>query len=295
MKGFIGNLISRHLETGKNILPRLPGRYEDADNFSNMSGNFAETNDRLPNLAPSGYPPYSENNPEKSKTIYSPDSQSKGFPANAQVSHSENNFGEEQSIRITNGIPGSKSQQDSPGTDLKRSKPGSYSHLTTVPDNPVSAEKTTSAERNPFLSGPSRINSKADESNAAPLQNDSSDQEPKLSRNAGKIMDHPDRISQETTQKVKPISEKINIKPADHNTGGAFGIPPGATNTKPNLSQSLSATFGSTETRQVIKVTIGQINVRAVMQSTPAAPQKPKSVRNPAFSLEDYLKQRTTE
>lgn len=296
MKDFIGKLISRHIASGKNIMPRLPGRYENVDHFSSgMAGNFAETNDRLLVNTTAFEPTYSETNPEKPKASHTAISQVKGISAAVKSGYQKNNPAEELRNLITGGIPGDMPQHASQGTDLKRAKPGRDPSLAIIPAHPVSPEELTLAKKNPSLSDHSWADKKTEITNTSAFQKESSGPKPKLPRNAGKSFDHPESNNQQTTQVGKLISEIIQIKPTDSNPGGAFGKPPGTTNSKPDLSQSISAVNGNAETRQVIKVTIGQINVRAVMQPTPAVQQKPKTVRNPAFTLEDYLKQRTTE
>ena len=68
-----------------------------------------------------------------------------------------------------------------------------------------------------------------------------------------------------------------------------MGIPAGISEKKNGFNSDVPS-GSDKETKQVIKVNIGRIDVKADTQAIP--PPKPKVVRTPKLSLSEYLNQR---
>ena len=92
------------------------------------------------------------------------------------------------------------------------------------------------------------------------------------------------------TNSVNPLMENSDFAITPRKHGGLLGEPPAFNNRK--INQNFPVNHSDHQTAPVIKVSIGQINVRAVTPPQVSA-KKPKMVPKPTLSLEDYLKQRT--
>jgi hypothetical protein len=118
-------------------------------------------------------------------------------------------------------------------------------------------------------------------------------EEPVFSRETEKKLGLSSDVLPVSSKEAEPFPQRELKMPVER-SAGVFGEPPGAIS-----SQNLKGDQGSVNDHHdnmanpVIKVTIGQINVRAVSPPPPVAVPKPREAQKPLLSLEDYLKQRS--
>jgi hypothetical protein len=106
----------------------------------------------------------------------------------------------------------------------------------------------------------------------------------------------PERAARQETSKqlplIEPIVRSLNDprEPAVEQSEG--GVNPPAPFQEPVLfsGQKYSQTTDIQAERQVVQVTIGRVDVRAIFAPPAQEPQQPRST--PAMSLDDYLRQR---
>lgn len=252
MGSFIRNLISRHFEAGKNIVPRLPGRFEPVDGRNGSQHEYAEFHEgpeNKPGLQPEmrGHGFISEENQVSTGAHFSvkkevtppvvDDNQAHELPAR------QNFMDDDQEKQVAGIMPDMVANHGYPS--------GFYE-----PEAFNTGEKMGNEKKRP-LPGI----------------------EPILPGNI-----KPDENDESTAYKE---SREFNIQPV--RSQGAFGEPPGSKrpeiDTAPVFRQDPAADH-------IIKVSIGQIIVRAVVPSAPVTVQKPKEAHKPVLTLEDYLKQR---
>lgn len=265
MNNFISNLISRHIAPANNVMPRLRGKFEAESNLSNtLPGdisssveNFTEPTAAAATLPPP--PPISQKH--------------------TGVEKKEQTFSFESEPDFLNQ-----------NTD----------HPEIINDHPVKPLNIAVEE---FTKEPVQNKTLKNDEVADPVPGKKNDQKENhlVITNYHKTANEEWVIKQEN-KKEKDVLFPVEPKPIDpfignnefaissHKQGGLLGEPPAFNHAKGNQHFVINDSAEDHST-PIIKVTIGQINVRAVTSPQVTA-KKQQMVPKPTLSLEDYLKQR---
>jgi hypothetical protein len=119
------------------------------------------------------------------------------------------------------------------------------------------------------------------------------DEEQAIYRSPEKIPDLTPKVRPVSSSDVKPFTSSEEFIYLADKSAGTLGEPPGAIGLN-NISDHLDfkTNYPDITANPVIRVSIGQINVRAVSHPPAVSPQKSREVSKPLMSLEDYLKQK---
>jgi len=277
MGSFIKSLISRHIEHGKKVTPRLRGRFEPMDIAANsLSADLAESRENQVDQIPAhdagskGGKDMIKESPGRSIAEIKPVTP---FHLDSPEKKDENEDHPEtgnQSIRPA--IP----HRFHPVEEMSGTAPVSMKSMNEP--GPVNITQVISPKENPVIIKREGI-----------ILNE----EPELNREAEKEPDLSSAVLPVISNAPEPLSPG-ELKMPNGRPGGAFGEPPGAISRQIiRIDEGPANDQQDVMSTSVIKVTIGQINVRAVSPPPPVAAPKPREAQKPSLSLEDYLKQRS--
>jgi hypothetical protein len=283
MSNFSSSLIFRHLQPGNNVIPRLPGKFEPLDNSANdnLSG-FSTVQANLPEQPAVKIPKSQQVSPELLKRNEERISEIVNPVSSVQTSSLKNEYGIEErnpenpvnTRKLTTPI------QNLPFDDFDQTTPPIDTTQNLGSDSRIVTEIVNQKENHFVVTNNSKI----------------IHEEQIINRLNEKPSALSDTVLSPESNEIKPFPENTKVILPAEKSSGVFGEPPGAiafNNT--NENRSLSYFPPETEVHPVIKVSIGQINVRAVTPSPSFTIQKPRVAPKPALSLEDYLKQRSKE
>jgi hypothetical protein len=277
MNNFISNIISNHIRPVNAVLPRLPGRFESLDN----------TTDTIP----SGIDTVQENTAVPSQGINIPHS-SKATDTQEEITGASTVFQSSVIPVSDQGRQNTDKQFSSADSDNKIKEERSPFIKT---DLPVEEEsQSTLVFSGNYFNAP--INT--GQPPVKPLQendpvfpnNDKSDQ-----NNWGKRILENKRDNKDEPVFSLPVLSLENNEPIHSvvKPAGILGEPPGAKNfNNPDTRAFLAGEESAANAAPMIKVSIGQISVRAVTQP-PVVAKKIHPVPQQGLSLEDYLKKRS--
>ena len=284
MSGFINNLISRHLEPDMSVSPRLPGRFESVDKSANYNqiGSFSFTENQ-----PEQFPAGSAGN-NAALTIHDSD-----IKRNSKRQTDKSNIGATlfHSPQLENRLEkGFENQNNSemPGNykfsqnkliinDLNNitSQNNKMPEIDTV--SGTIEDKVNQKKKHLLVSGSTKTHSEEEMIN---------EEKERTAYSSKSVL--PQNLNQSDDNKI--------IKLPSEKSGGAFGDPPGAlSNSRIPGNKRLENFHPDIDSRPVIKVSIGQINVRAVTSTPLVVSQKSRGVPKQSLTLEDYLKQRSKD
>ncbi len=273
MGNFVSSLLARHIDSGEKVLPRLSGIYEHAKTFRDTG--FTELTD--------SYSPVVLNEPEP------------GFPATAKAlgraSGHEFPVGEQTRMppEPVNKAPETVQEpgfQHLPLNNAPRQDSGNFSQSPKEgylqPEIQIQHHPGFEKEMQPAMPNPLEKKS------------DTLIEIVRAERVKERVIDLEFTVRpKEVTEKPVFPGENLNtVKRPTEKASGILGEPPGL---RPGFSDSKQAMpLLKEEPKQapVIKVSIGQIHIRAVAPPPPVNNTKPKDVYKPILTLEDYLKGR---
>jgi hypothetical protein len=276
MGNYLSSLLSRHIETGEKVLPRLAGSFEQVKSFpeagiteiTDTSGSLlGDEHEAISPLSRKvGYhepKPVFLHSEEPQQNRFQPENRSNPYPVASSDPASFTSQPEPPWLPAPKGLEAGFSLPDyniqmPPKSDVRKED---YS----LNEFQEGEEKRVISFENTRIQEAKEI---------APLQSSfSSDHEqPAKSTQSMELR----------TEGRKPIAY----------TFGILGEPPGL-RAEPNAGNSvLPDRNAASKPAPVIKVSIGQINVRAVTSPSPVSAPKNRDVPKPLLSLEDYLKGR---
>lgn len=261
MNNFINNIISRHVDSGKNVMPRLRSRFESPDNSAvDLPVTFAPVHEKFTEQVTDSTQAPSVNNKNITKEKNTSVEKDHSF-LSSKIAPPQNN--NDNDFQIPNRLP--LTPVATPVVEQQNDQ--------VVPE--TNNEKKILKEKYLVIDNYRKIISTEQVIN---MENDS-------------VTDFSATVLPVKPKPVSPVIENKELNGSTNKSYGWLGEPPGAKvfNHLNADEKSLSNEPGTGYT-PVIKVSIGQINVRAVTQ-TPVAIKKPRIVLKPALSLEDYLKQ----
>jgi hypothetical protein len=277
MNNFISNIISNHLQPVNVVLPRLPGRYESLENTPDTITSGIDTiqeNTAVPSQGINISHSPKATDTQAEITGPSTVSQSAAIPVSDREMQKtdqqflsadrDNKIKEERPPFIKTGLP---VEEEGQSTLLFS---GNYFN---APINPGESVVNPLQKNEPVLPA----NDKSDQNNWGK----------RILENNRENKDEPlFSLPVLALEKNEPIHSVV--KPA-----GILGEPPGAKNfNNPDTRAFLAGEDSATNTAPIIKVSIGQISVRAVTQP-PVVAKKITPVPQQGLSLEDYLKKRS--
>lgn len=276
MNNFISNIISRHVASNQNVLPRLRSRFEPMENagsttptdFLAVKENFAEPiqgTAQMPSK-PGANISLKPGNGGTDKIVNSLFS----FPATSlQNEHAEHSEISETHPQKANPVITPLNQFE---YGYLQNSAQQNDDIAPVIDNKIENHNVDHFETNHFQNravGGEFIKNKKE-----------------------KEKDIFSNAIDDKSNHVKPFLEKMAVKEISGKYQGLLGEPPSA-----KAFQNLKATETSLSNihnganKPVIKVSIGQIHVRAV-NPPQVITKKPRVISQPGLSLETYLKQR---
>jgi hypothetical protein len=282
---FVSNIINRHIEPAKNIMPRLRGKFEPPAQSPAIGAESFTANETIisqqasVDLGPANEsfrdsvgPVEAGNSGTGIADVINPTNKSTTVlpPANPalKVRDSIGMQKEENELEITDGLPPGEIKKSQPNfNDQKEKKEWMQKEL------PLSKGK----KEKYFVITNYEISKDSQVIEAQHAFNKTSQQE----------------LTSSATPSIKPIFKTKESIQHSNNKRGIFGEPPGAgLYNGGNKNGNLFNNHFEQETTQVIKVSIGQISVKAITPP-PASKSTPVSRElKPALSLETYLKNR---
>lgn len=283
MNNFISNLLFRHVEAGNNIKPRIRSLFEPVTNFPGIYPGAALTGQDIAGENLLNFPRQEQNH------------------FNSQSAESPNTSPDQN----LNSFPGTSNENDMVNKDFLKS---SFLHPRDKEDNKLfhfEKEKAFNQIKSTPIVQPG--GGATTLGTAAPVRRQSETttrEEDLLHTNnengtAGFFKEH--HSTKENVSAINPISYSAEtIKPVLKKYGAEGSESQGRGNSFSGLlnqyrqlptDKRTTGLNGNETNRPVIKVTIGRIDVRAVVQSTPS-PVRSTAMVKPKLSLEDYLKQR---
>ena len=257
MSSFVSHLLSRHIETGNHVKPRLRARFEPVKTFSNP--HIADEGDAPDvTMEPGQIDSFQEQDELNATTaaVQTPATQQdlaplSSFTEGTKSVHNESS----QPFLFRHAL-----QQNDPAV-----LPGKMSH---IPDGIAPSRIQDQPFSKPHIENNAVqqvTGTYFDSNNAAPTISN-----PHAAENGTQVThnlttNRPSESRNDALREARHLFQKLrNGKDADHQVA---------------------------ETGPFIKVTIGRIDVQAVVQSAPA-PVKQAPAATPKLSLDDYLKQR---
>jgi len=303
MSDFINSLLNRHIDIANNVQPSIPAKFEP-DITSSL---FINVNDpavlhitddnttfQLSNEehyftdTPNGY---SENNISGKK---------QDSPSQTPFNESATKMDAEVNINDTNFQRSVAMNPDKRGLKKKDRKAAEREKKALT----VKSEKENSKHKIPYT--PKHLLSGSQEGSIKPFKFDDQDNKfsnTSLEADQDKQTDEHHSITKEQSSDftVKPIEQEPDSKKSQQSidglgnvdtlSHGLLGIPPRLQESKTEMDQAFFVKDSNSDTEPTIKVSIGRIEVRAVMEPVPTPPLRKVTVK-PKLSLDDYLKQR---
>jgi hypothetical protein len=284
MSRFLNNLLSRHLEPNNNIKPRVRGRFEPVNYgpgvFSGYDNEFSATDPAL--------------HPVTDDTVQS--------VSLLQPFHPD--FSGEQATIPEQFLPFGKLNEETEAV-YREPSPLIRPRFSPIEENRTKQHGETENTANKRFSfadiqtySPVLRENTSDEEVQTRVPEEHFSQSNSESQTAGFLAKktfarrkvsfiHLDSGADET---VKPVLKKYNRDGFESNNGGVQGSLPQSSPLRQFDSSSVQG-LHETSHQPVIRVTIGRIDVRAVVQAA-STPVKSTARAKPKLSLEDYLKQR---
>ena len=267
MGDFIARLIRRHLGSEGVVNPRLPGRFETRTPAVTSELSPVVEEREIPASTASSPPPVMQN--DSSGQADNPRFRERILPANH-----EERFSGEDDQGVPDEFPSGKEpaiRQLAKPFDSDSGSRTLFQNIRREEERTELSEVAGKEKVSRSFAGHSEMELNADQVTPATLRSET------RSGNPEKAIQLP--LTGNTDQPQKK--------------GGAFGVPPGGSvypfreerNTRVTRSPEIPAP-------PVIRITIGQIHVRAVTPLPSPPVQKPKVNTKPMLSLEDYLHQR---
>jgi hypothetical protein len=291
MTGFLKNIISRHLDVAENVKPYIPGKFEPNAIITGLSGEF-------------GMPPNRENDPRFREDI---------LPGDLGSDISENS---RQILSDTTKIKSSAKKDPNPGSEMEtnfrvNAKESGNQNLYKekhAGQRPMETNEMNRIKQNTHVITSNKPEIFSSENLKSPIkpfvsrqnianQNNHLDQNQNKKAlndqtpNSGNLSD----VIKKPTE-VKP-TEKHFLLPNER-TGqteifshGQFEVPQWLKDWKNESGQESQKKESLPDSKPAIKVNIGRIEVRALVQPMQAPPARKISTK-PKMSLDEYLKQR---
>jgi len=299
MKGFASNLISRHMHTEANIIPRLRGRFEPEQNSFHEDVGAGPVN--AIDAFSEGVIPDENKGPEavKGTSTYRPvintttrdNGKPLPEPQTAPPAPAQVNFNAAKTVPARPAVfevnPISDSFKPANADPAENTTPNE-------PGIPASRQTTTPHQHN-FNTKPALNAVKSNENSIVWPKPDAPENGRETMPFAGKkksgaapgssgLIDGPSAV-----QVHQPVQPATGFKgPNSGMQSGVNAVP------SPYISSNLRD-GGQTQFRQaaqpVIKVTIGRIEVKAVHPQAPAPVQQRREPQKPALTLDDFLTQ----
>lgn len=299
MSDYINHILSRHTEPGNNVKPRVRGRFEPIHSAVEI---YSADNPFEQDVSHGNTPRFPVQKPGISHTTSGDKSAASGeepqdiWPSLSKANHELRN----ESVKST---PSASPQQAEVGDQpkIQERKRISFQEITATPVFRTAGVRIDPAAFVP-LHRDTALGSR--EENRAKFELFKSNEDNKTDREtgdnkpAGKALDgsgQPAILSENhfsyLERTMKPAVMKAELAGAEFqsSSNGLMALPG-----EPQRLRDFNQTFDqhvNNAGQPVIKVTIGRIDVRAVVEATPP-PIKSKTVTKPKLSLEDYLKQR---
>ena len=285
MNQFVNHLLSRHLESDKNLKPRVRGRFEP---LSNAPGVFTGIDNEFSANDPARHPVTNNTaQPVSPQQSLHPDfsREQTTVPEQSKLLGNVKEETETQHHMYSPSFRSRFSPVEDKGTK-KRNGTGNNAegYLSSSIVRPVSGvlKENASDEKNMQMQVPEEHFSQSNnESQSASFLAEKGF----AGRKASSI-----RSDSAAAETVKPVLKIYNTDGFESNKGGVLE----SLQQSPRLRHFDASSVqrpDETTHQPVIKVTIGRIDVRAVVQATPS-PVKSTAAAKPKLSLEDYLKQR---
>lgn len=267
MRDFLTNLLDRHKGLGEKVLPRARGRFEpDVNAVATFLPQFAQENSHhLMSAVTSPTNDAAGDKMEKhSSAKHQVTEQRRPIIGSAEVIKQKTskeiqyNSSHETAYQSISEISG----------DIDKKCGQSHSIKPTMTDNPIHTIP---------------INTQED------FYNQQSNQKKQVFSKMSS--DLPVNLPKMEPAMVESQPGTTTLENTDTVSHGLLGTPPRLSHQQSELFKGLLIKQNNNETESVIKVNIGRVDVRAVMQQAPS-PRQRKATPKPKLSLDDYLKQR---
>lgn len=302
MSDFIISLLNRHIDIANNVQPNIPAKFEPdikSSLFINVNDpavlhiNDDNTTLQLSNKehyftdTPTGH---SENNISGKK---------KDSPSQIPLNESATKMDAEVNINDTNFQRSAAMNPDKRGLK-KKDRKEERAKKTPI----VKSEEENSKHK--ILYSPKHLVSGSQEGSIKPFKFDDQDNKFRNTNheaNQDKQTDEHHSITKEQSSDftVKPVEQETDSEKSQQSTDdlgnvdtlshGLLGIPPRLQESKTEMNQAFFIKDSNSDSEPTIKVSIGRIEVRAVMEPVQTPPLRKVTVK-PKLSLDDYLKQR---
>jgi hypothetical protein len=276
MSNFLGSLLSRHVETGEKVLPRLPGNFEPVHSFPDNG--ISEVTDFREGSATQ----FAREKEPSARSTPKP-----GFRDNpSRYEERPNDYLQHNNEQVSHPLPGVFPAPIQTNSESYQSHiPLGLEGRVPIPNNPLpeAIKPFVGAELNPekeIFTSEKESGISTERKPITRVKELESIQEFSLG----------ERGREEKGETVKDAPSPY-LMPSGQ-PSGFFGEPPGMRVSGQLAKQVLPDFRPEARPAPVIKVSIGQINVRAVAPQATVNTPKPKEVHKPLLTLEDYLKGR---
>ena len=299
MSDFIYNLLNRHIDINNNVRPRIPGRFETdivssinlpvSDPALNQIENEYHASNNEEQITSNTLTEFSENN-NLENTKYPSEPTTVIKPVSKIIATTKINENYEQDSTATK-----PTKRDLNKQSTKVENANLVSVEKRVED--TTKHKILSASKH-LISDSQDASVKSSTFNDKIFQ-DNKTRDPDLNRQLNKHNLQTTLQSSDIT--VEPFELKFDKNKSEPSIEGLdnvdilpyglLGIPPQLPVKKTEMDQAYFVKDSNSNNESTIKVNIGRIEVRAVMEPSPPLLQR-KVMRKPELSLDDYLKQR---
>lgn len=305
MNNFIHKLLGRHTQSEPLVRPRMRSRFEPIAGFSDRESTgleqdaFAQYSDPLPKAFETEKNPQVKRErafPQTAKGLSEDKPAAKYTEPRAQKGEADYKQPERLPLspKTTEPLSTAKSiirpVQSNPSSELPRlpvkhfpgnELPRENAPLSSDETYPVSSAEKRASEQEEIKEKASPLNP-IDPSNNLRWQKENHNNEKTVPANAFFV-----KSAAEENQLVQPALKKFNqseIEASAKNQRGILNFP--------SQREKRSFSLLKNQPSPTIKINIGRIEVRAMVQKEPPAPVRKKTSSKPNMSLEDYLKTR---